>query len=290
MLIERNSPCKVNFLLNILGKRPDGYHELETILHPVALHDQLTLARAGSGLELTCSDPALPADATNLAHRAATKFLNAGRIKEGVRIHLEKRIPLAAGLGGGSSNAAHTLLGLNELFGQPLAPRQLQDLAAELGSDVPFFLQTQPALATGRGERIVPLNPFPALQETFVLLIHPGFGISAAWAYQHLAHFPEALQGAPGRGEQLIALLQTSDLPAAGRAFYNALEIPALRKYPLLALFQDFLRANGAGATLLSGSGSATFALVDGKTAAERLVEQFRLKFGDSYWLAMLAL
>jgi 4-diphosphocytidyl-2-C-methyl-D-erythritol kinase len=155
---------------------------------------------------------------------------------------------------------------------------------------VPFFLQTQPALATGRGERIVPLDPFPALQEAFILLIHPGFGISAAWAYEQLAHFPEALQGARGRGEQLIALLRTSDLPAAGPAFYNALEAPALRKYPLLALFQDFLRANGAGATLLSGSGSATFALVHGRLAAERLAEQFRLKFGNSYWLAVLAL
>ena len=170
---------------------------METILHPVALYDLLTFARTASGLELTCSDPALPTDASNLVHRAATKFLSTARIKDGVRIHLEKKIPLAAGLGGGSSNAAHTLLALNELFGQPLTAGQLHNLAAELGSDVPFFLQTQPALATGRGERIIPLEPFPALQEAFILLIHPGFGISTAWAYQQLAHFPEAWQGAP---------------------------------------------------------------------------------------------
>ena len=287
MPLQRKSPCKVNFLLNVLDKRPDGYHELETILHPVALYDLLTFARTASGLELTCSDPALPTDASNLVHRAATKFLSTARIKDGVRIHLEKKIPLAAGLGGGSSNAAHTLLALNELFGQPLTAGQLHNLAAELGSDVPFFLQTQPALATGRGERIIPLEPFPALQEAFILLIHPGFGISTAWAYQQLAH---SWHGAPGRAEQLITLLRTSDLPAAGPAFYNALEAPALRKYPLLALFQEFLRANGASAALMSGSGSATFALIHGQTAAERLAEQFRVKFGDSYWLAVLAL
>lgn len=290
MSVQRKSPCKVNLLLNVLHKRPDGYHELETILHPVALCDLLTFARTDSGLELTSSDPALPTDATNLVHRAATKFLSTARIKDGVRIHLEKRVPLAAGLGGGSSNAAHTLLALNELFGQPLTAGHLHELAAGLGTDVPFFLQSRSALATGRGERIIPLEPFPALQEAFILLIHPGFGISTAWAYQQLARFPKALHGAPGRAEKLITLLQTPDLPAAGPAFFNALEAPVLRKYPLLALFQEFLRANGASAALMSGSGSATFALIHSQTAAERLAEQFKVKFGDSFWLAVLPL
>src|SRR4051794_31588300 len=109
MTIEKESPCKVNLLLNILGKRPDGFHELETVMHPVNLCDQLALSRSGSGVRLTCSDPTLPADSTNLVYRAATAFLEQARISDGVRIHLEKKIPVAAGLGGGSANAATTL-------------------------------------------------------------------------------------------------------------------------------------------------------------------------------------
>ena len=161
--LEKHSPCKVNLLLNILGKRPDGFHELETVMQPVNLCDRLTFERCGGAVELSCSDATLPVDSRNLVHRAATGFLQAARISDGVRIHLEKKIPLAAGLGGGSGNAATTLLALNELFGQPLPAAKLNELAAALGSDVPFFLQNQPALATGRGEKIQPLDFFPAL-------------------------------------------------------------------------------------------------------------------------------
>src|SRR5712692_11618776 len=157
-------------------------------MHPINLRDQLSFTLAGQGVQLTCSDPSLPTDAGNLVHRAATAFRQTAKVNEGIRIHLEKKIPLAAGLGGGSGNAATTLLGLNELFGKPLTPEQLQTIAAALGSDIPFFLQPQPALATGRGEKVVPLAAFPALRGAAFLLIHPGFGISTAWAYRQLAH------------------------------------------------------------------------------------------------------
>jgi len=190
MALEKNSPCKVNLLLNILGRRPDGFHELETVMHPVNLCDRLAFERGGRGVEMTCSGASLGTDSSNLVHRAATEFLQAAQVNDGVRIHLEKKIPLAAGLGGGSGNAATTLLGLNELFGQPLPQEKLHEIAAALGSDTPFFLQTKPALATGRGENVQSLEFFPALRGTVFLLIHPGFGISTAWAYQNLARFP----------------------------------------------------------------------------------------------------
>src|SRR5690348_13866262 len=190
MSLETRSPCKVNLLLNILGRRADGFHELETVLHPVRVYDHLTLARGGHRIELSCSNVNLPADGQNLVHRAATAFLTAAKINEGVKIHLEKKIPLAAGLGGGSGNAAATLLALNELFNRPLKSAKLNELAAALGSDVPFFLQDKPALATGRGENIETLDFFPALRDKAFLLIHPGFGVSTAWAYQMLARFP----------------------------------------------------------------------------------------------------
>ena len=120
MTLEMQSPCKVNLLLNILGKRPDGFHELETVMHPVKLFDRLAFQRSGASLTLTCSDPSLPVDERNLVYRAAKAFLDAAGIADGVEIHLEKHVPMAAGLGGGSANAATTLLGLNELFGKPL--------------------------------------------------------------------------------------------------------------------------------------------------------------------------
>ena len=161
MRLEKKSPCKVNLLLNILGKRDDGFHELETVMQPVKLFDELIFERGGKGIQLTCSENSLPADSKNLVHRAATAFLSAAQISAGVKIHLEKKIPLAAGLGGGSGNAATTLLGLNELFGNRFPANRLYELAATLGSDVPFFLQKKPALATGRGEKIQPLEPFP---------------------------------------------------------------------------------------------------------------------------------
>ena len=287
-MLERLSPCKVNLLLNVLGRRADGFHELETVLQPLRLFDRLRFGRAPQGIQLTCNVPGLPTDARNLVYRAAELFLEAARVKEGVRLELQKNIPLAAGLGGGSGNAATTLLGLNELFGGPLGPEELQRLAASLGSDVPFFLQTQPALATGRGERIEPLEPFPALRGAAFLLVHPGFGIATPWAYQQLARFPQAVNGRPGRARELVARLQSADLATAGAEFYNSLEAPALEKYPLLELFQEFLRANGAAATLMSGSGSTTFAVFPNQAAAGALVEKFKSRFGQATWLAVV--
>ena len=286
--LQKQSPCKVNLLLNILGKRADGFHELETVMHPVRVFDTLSFERAGAGIQLTCNQPELPTDPRNLVYRAAAKFLKTAGLRDGVKIHLEKRIPLAAGLGGGSGNAATTLLGLNELFGGKLAPEELTPIAASLGSDIPFFLQDHPALATGRGERIQALESFPSMRGAAFLLVHPGFGIATAWAYQQLARFPAALNGQPGRARKLVSLLQTADLRTAGAEFYNSLEAPALEKFPLLALFQEFLRAEGAAATLMSGSGSTTFAVVETLAGAERLAEKFKTKFGRTNWVAVV--
>lgn len=287
MSLEKLSPCKVNLLLNILGKRPDGFHELETLMHPVKLSDQLSFSEAGVGIQLSCSDPSLPADSSNLVYKAAAAFLAQAGIKQGVKIHLEKKIPMAAGLGGGSGNAATTLLGLNQLFGNPLSIEQLHPIAASLGSDIPFFLQSKPALATGRGEQIQSLENFPAMAGKAFFLIHPGFGIATAWAYKELARFPEALNGKAGRAKALAQRLQQADLRTAAKDFYNSLEAPALEKYPILALYQEFFRAEGALATLMSGSGSTTFAIASSPDEAHRWEEKFRAKFGRC-WIAVV--
>jgi len=290
MPLALDSPCKVNLLLNILGRRPDGFHELETVMLPVPWHDRLVLDHAASGITFTCDDPRLPADDTNLVVRAARAFLTAAGLAVGVRIHLEKRIPLAAGLGGGSGDAATTLLGLNRLFGEPLALTQLHEIAASLGSDVPFFLYGRPALATGRGEQVTVLEPFTALRGCWLLLVHPGFGVATAWAYRELANHPEALNGAGGRGTELVRLLQAGDLPAACRRLYNALEAPVLRKYPVLALYQEYFRSAGALGTLMSGSGSTTFAIVADERQGRALRDGFVQRFGGQGRTELVAL
>jgi 4-diphosphocytidyl-2-C-methyl-D-erythritol kinase len=285
--LTRLSPCKVNLLLNILGKRPDGFHELETVMHPIHLCDEIRFERINDGVTLTCSEPTLPVDASNLVCRAATAFFRNSGISGGVKMHLEKKIPMAAGLGGGSGNAATTLLALNELYDGPLSAAQLQEAAMSLGSDIPFFLQNQPALATGRGEIIQSLPPFLALEGCAFLLVHPGFGIATAWAYKELARFPTSLNGERGRAAKLIESLNTGDLRKSAREFYNSLEAPALEKYPWLAVLQDFLREDGAAATLMSGSGSTTFAIARDLCGAQELEERVREKFGRC-WTAVV--
>lgn len=290
MPLERLSPCKVNLLLNLLGRRADGFHALETVMQPIPLHDHLTFDRAANpGVTLTCTHPELPVDGSNLVHRAATAFLTAAGIRDGVRIHLDKRLPLAGGIGAGSANAAVTFLALNELFGHPLPPERLHELAATLGSDVPFFLSDGPALATGRGEVVEPLKPFAALRGRAFFLAHPGFGISTPWAYQNMARFPAARDGQPGRAARLVAALNGAEIGPAVKEFYNSLEAPAFDKFPVLALYQEFLREQGALAALMSGSGSTTFALAENLAAAETLAEKFRGRFGANGWTATVA-
>lgn len=290
MTLTKASPCKVNLILNILGKRADGFHELETVMHPVNVCDELSFARGGAGVQLTCSHPELPVDSRNLVFRAATAFLQEAGISDGVLLHLEKKIPMAAGLGGGSGNAATTLLGLDEMFGNPLGKGQLQTLAATLGSDVPFFLQSKPALAVGRGEQVQSLEPFACLRGTAILLVHPGFGISTPWAYKELARFPSALNGEHGRAQRLVTTLRDKDLDAAGKDFYNSLEAPALEKFPVLALYQEFFRAHGAAVSLMSGSGSTTFAIFANQAKAEAAIEPFKAKFGSAGWISVTLL
>jgi 4-diphosphocytidyl-2-C-methyl-D-erythritol kinase len=290
VVLKKKSGCKVNLLLNILGRRADGFHELETVMQPVDFCDELSFEHGGKGIQLSCNDKSLPVNSKNLVFRAAKNFLSAAKIRDAVKIHLEKKIPLAAGLGGGSGNAATTLLALNELFGRPLAQEKLHEIASALGSDIPFFLQNKPALATGRGEKIQPLENFPALRGKAFLLIHPGFGISTPWAYKNLARFPEALNGKAGRAKELAKKLQAENLAGAAGTFYNSLEAPALEKFPILALFQEFLRANGALAALMSGSGSTTFAIAENVSAAESLAEKFKSKFGPNCWIAVVSI
>ena len=284
MSLVLQSHCKVNLLLNIMGKREDGFHELETIIQPVPLFDELRIELVNEGIELSCSHSRLSVSEDNLVHRAASLFLK--KIEgDGVHIHLQKNLPLSAGIGAGSSNAAFTLRGLNELFDTPLNSDEMNKMAACLGSDVPFFLQDDPALATGRGEIVKPLEPIAALQGMGLLLIHLGFGVSTPWAYQSLAEMPKAY-GHEGQGAKMLQSLEAGEL----NGFYNSLETPVFQKYTVLPVLKNFLMENGAHVALMSGSGSTMFAITENRPEAETLRVKFHEHFGQAGWSATVAL
>ena len=284
MSLVLQSHCKVNLLLNIFGKREDGFHELETIIQPVPLFDELRIELLDDGIELTCSDPRLSVGEDNLVHRAASLFLKKSEAA-GVRIHLQKNLPLAAGIGAGSSNAAFTLRGLNELFDTRLNADEMHEMAACLGSDVPFFLQDDPVLASGRGEIVKPLEPIAALQGRGLLLIHLGFGVSTPWAYQSLAEMPKAY-GHEGQGATVLQSLETGEL----NGLYNSLETPVFQKHTVLPVLKNFLMENGALGALMSGSGSTMFAITENRPAAETLRAKHHEHFGQAGWSATVAL
>ncbi len=262
--MKQAAPAKINLYLHITGRRADGFHELETLMAPISLGDLLDLELIGSGIEFTCSDPALSDAKDNLATKAARLFLDEFKIAQGVRIHLEKAVPVGAGLGGGSSDAAAVLLALRKLTGVAADDAKLRELAGRLGSDIPFFIRGTPALCRGRGEIIEPVTLRGAYQG---LLVHPGFGVSTPWAYQTYARNPQA--GDAGRTFPDFTLR-------------NDLEPPAFSKYAWLPVAKGWLRDQPEVLdALMSGSGSSVFALTESDEKSAALKLRFHQEFGE---------
>ncbi|MFO1440148.1 MAG: 4-(cytidine 5'-diphospho)-2-C-methyl-D-erythritol kinase [Verrucomicrobiaceae bacterium] len=267
------SPAKINLSLRILGKRPDGFHEIETRLVRLAFGDTVEIEHLGVGtsVNFTCSDPTVPSDESNLALKALRAFESRVGTQSSWRIHLEKRIPHGAGLGGGSSNAATVLRAANELSGSPLALPQLLELAAQIGSDVPCFLLDSPAAdGTGRGEIVQPAD-FP--HQLHLVLIKPPFPIPTPWAYKNWADSREV----PG-------VLYAPQLCEWG-TMVNDLERPVFQKYLLLPALKNWLLEHGeTRAALMSGSGSTMFAITDTAAQAAELAEKARAWCGETTW------
>ncbi len=264
--VKQFAPAKINLYLHILGRRADGFHELETLMAPISLGDTLYLElmpEGNGGIEFTCSDPALADAKDNLATKAARIFLEEFKLSTGVRIHLEKAVPVGAGLGGGSSDAAAVLLALRKLTGVECDDAKLAELAARLGSDIPFFIYGAPAICRGRGEIIEPVR----LKENIEgLLVHPGFGVSTPWAYKTYAQNPCA--GAPGRTVADVTLR-------------NDLEPPAFSKYPWLPTVKAWFQKQPETLdALMSGSGSSVFALTRSRENTWEMERRFRAEFG----------
>jgi 4-diphosphocytidyl-2-C-methyl-D-erythritol kinase len=278
------APAKINLFLRVLAREEGGYHQLETLFQTVALSDRLTLERTTrTGVELEVVGAELGPPEENLAWRAAEAVLReAAEVPGpvgGVRIVLEKRIPHGAGLGGGSSDAAAVLRGVNQLLGDPLPLERLLALAASLGSDVPVFLSPSPTtLAWGRGERLLPLPPLPAAP---ILLAIPDFPVSTPEAYRRLAEWRTrgAGQGAGRRGPGLLDPGALSTWGGVAVASENDFEEPVFSWHPHLGEIRDGLRRAGASTALLSGSGAALFGVFAGDRPAASAAETLRENF-----------
>lgn len=276
------SPAKLNLFLAITGRRADGFHDLVSVAAPVDFGDTLEIEETAGGFSLACDDPALEVDETNLVLRAARAFAAASGWTGGARFSLVKRIPLGAGLGGGSSNAAATLRGLNEIAGRPLSDARLVEIAAQLGSDCVLFLNNGPVVMRGRGERAESLadGAVRRLKGRRVLIFKPGFSISTVWAYRQMAAgAPQSYLPADAAEERLAVWLAKDSVPAE-ELLFNNMEGPAFAKYVALPVLLDVLRTEFGIAPRMSGSGSACFALLPDAAAVEPIRARIREHWG----------
>ena len=270
------APAKINLSLRVLGRRADGFHDIETLMVPLSLADEITITprpeEPPGSIELVCSDPTIPTGEGNLAYRAAALFkARAGNRTPAVRIHLIKHIPHGAGLGGGSSDAATVLLALNDLCGSFFSVAELAAQAAELGSDIPFFIYQSAAKCRGRGERVEPLD-FPA--SLSLLLLKPVYSIPTPWAYKRWQDSREI----PG--------VRYSPQSFEWGELVNDLERPVFEKYLALAELKTWLIAQSdVSGALLSGSGSTMIAVLSGGVAdARTLCQRVQARFG-AMWM-----
>ncbi|QSR86946.1 4-(cytidine 5'-diphospho)-2-C-methyl-D-erythritol kinase [Candidatus Methylacidiphilum infernorum] len=274
--INSFAPAKINLGLRIFGKRKDGYHELQTLMAPISIGDRIEITLLSSGIEFeTTGEFDVPKDSSNLALKAALLFLSHYGLKTGLRIKLTKIVPPGAGLGGGSSDAAAVLFSLNRLLAIDETMENLIRLAAQLGSDVPFFLLRKPALCTGRGEILQPTSTFPFPRKG--LLIYPGFPVSTPWAYKT---YDELCK----KGLILPSPSQESDKPV------NDLEEAVFSKYLWLPAVKKWIQSHfNPEVCLMSGSGSSVFALFSKEDPRffNDLIQQAQAYLGPSCWIRL---
>lgn len=261
--LQLQAPAKVNFRLDVLRRRPDGYHDLRMLMQRIGLCDELEITlRDTPGITVRCDGADLPEDDTNLVWRAAAAMLARTDHETGVHIRLTKKIPVAAGLGGGSSDAATTLCGLNDLLGLGLNDAELMRIGVKLGADVPFFIFGKPAIATGVGELLTPLEGMPPL---WLLLVNPGIHVSTAWVYQNLQLTTTKVAA------KIPVLYKSADDLCAVLA--NDLEAVTLKKFPVILEIKEQLMAAGARGALMSGSGPTVFAVFGDEDSARLAAE-----------------
>ena len=262
-MVTVKANAKINLTLDILGKRSDGYHEVEMVMQSVGLFDTIRMERQQTSISLQMDVQGLLTDETNLAWKAARLFLDVYKIQEGVSIEIEKRIPIAAGLAGGSADAAGVLIGMNRLFGLELTAKELCALGEQIGSDVPFCIEGGTMLATGRGEILRRLSD---LQPLFVVLAKPPVSVSTAWAYKNYddmgaLYHPDT--------KAMIAALSEGRVDDVANSLANVLEEVTLKAHTIIEAYKRVLKESGSMASLMSGSGPTVFALAKTKAEAD---------------------
>ena len=266
------APAKINLSLKVLGRRPDGFHDIETFIAPISLCDELKIDKnkAAEGVEFRCDDSSVPTGDENLVVRAAKAFFEAAKLKASVSIELNKKIPHGAGLGGGSSDAAATLVALNKLFETNLPREALAKLGETIGSDVPFFIFESAAICRGRGELVTPEK---LKEKMSILLLKPEFGVATAWAYQRWQDSREI----PG----ISYALQEFN----GHRFANDLERPVFEKFVFLAQTKTWLRNQPeVGVALMSGSGSTVFAVMRPNVDVDLVAKRAKDELDPRLW------
>jgi 4-diphosphocytidyl-2-C-methyl-D-erythritol kinase len=279
MKLVFKTPAKINLGIFILGKRPDGYHDLETLFQMVSLYDTVELESLENKVELVCDDPKVPTDESNLMIRAARLLQEAVPEKTGLgcRMVLKKKIPMGAGLGGGSGNAAGVLMGLNRLWDLKLKSAELSKIAAQLGSDIPFFLCAPSALGEGRGERLTALPP---PNKFHVILVFPRVPMATAEVYQ-------ALNFDLTKNSKNIKILREffsqSNIISLGAHLHNDLEPVVIKRLPVVESIKGKLRSLNAAGTLVSGSGSTVFGVFEDAKVAEQAFARCREEAWDVF-------
>jgi len=266
-VIKIHTPAKLNLGLRVLGRRPDDYHEILSLMLKVSLFDRITVDIGGKGLMVVCSDPGVPVGEDNLVYKAVRVFSREVKEVDGMEIEIEKRIPVAAGLGGGSSDAASILKVLKALFAPRLPEHKLREIAAQVGADVPFFLSPGAAWASGIGDELIPCRS--RLPGSFVL-VSPGVEISSAWAYSEWDRAGEKPPGSELTGDypdNMITGIENEDWPEVLR---NDLEPAAAGKYPVIREAKAMLSEAGARGVGMSGSGPVVFGVFSNPGQAEK--------------------
>ena len=264
------APAKINLSLKILGRRSDGFHEIETLIAPISLYDKIDIDRQSRWIDFSCDDPTVPSGDENLIVRAAKAFFERTKISGGVTIKLQKQIPHGAGLGGGSSDAATTLRALNELFETKLSREELVTLGSTIGSDVSFFLFESAAICKGRGEIV---SPTKLKKKLSILLCKPAFLVSSAWAYSRW------------QGSKEIPGISYQSQNFDGQTLLNDLERPVFEKFVFLAQLKAWLlKQVEVRAALMSGSGSTVFAVLRPKVDVDLLTNRAREELDREIW------
>ncbi|RAR40718.1 4-(cytidine 5'-diphospho)-2-C-methyl-D-erythritol kinase [Paenibacillus sp. MDMC362] len=271
MKIYEKAPAKINLMLDVLHKRPDGFHEVEMVMTMIDLADRLEMSeQKRDTIIITSQAGYIPLDEKNLAFQAARRIKERYDVKQGVHIHLDKKIPVAAGLAGGSSDAAATLRGLNRLWGLGIPQEELLALGAELGSDVPFCVTGGTALATGRGEV---LTPIPNPPQCWVIVAKPPINVSTAEVYGRLRS--EQIQRHPS-AERMVEALTQGSFQQMCQSLGNVLEEVTLRMHPEVQQLKEGMLKLGADGALMSGSGPTVFGLVSKESKVARIYNGLR--------------